>query len=429
MIEIFRNLWRRKFRTLLTIFGIAIGIFAFTVMGSMALKLNKMIDGGKKYVTGQITIMPKGSDMMTGQMGSMLPVDTLNKIAKVDGVEDVKGGIELSLEELNPDDPTSSMNFGIPATIEGMDLNTDFKNKNWETMDIEEGRMIKKGDPDDVIAIGATIAADKKWKLDDKVKIRGKEFKIIGVLEKTMTGPDSYVFMPINAARELFVESNPFLKSLKTQSDEAAKITDKQLSVMPVATREQVVKAKAFKMEDLSTIGSISWKDGADSEAVANRIKDQFKKDVLVLSPQKMGEQIDKASAVMNSVILGGALLALLVGSFSVINTMIMSISERTREIGIKKSLGASNKSIALEYALEAGVIGTLGGLLGIGIGVLLIVVFNNKMAETGAEIFLLDFTFLLQVLIFSFVLGIVAGIMPAIKAAKMKVIKAIREM
>lgn len=429
MIEIFRNLWRRKFRTLLTVFGIAIGIFAFTVMGSMALKLNKMIDGGKKYVTGQITIMPKDSDIMTGQMGSMLPVDTLNKIAKVDGVEDVTGGIEMSLDEPNLDDPTASMSFGMPSMIEGMDLNSDFKNKNWETMEMKEGRMIEKGDPDNVVAIGSTIAADKNWKLDDKVKIRGKEFKIIGILEKTMTGPDSYVFMPINIVRELFVESNPFLKSLKKQSDEASKITDKQLSVMPVATREQVAKAKAFKMEDLSTVGSISWEDGADSEEVANKIKEQFKNDVMVLSPQKMGEQIDKASAVMNSVILGGALLALLVGSFSVINTMIMSISERTREIGIKKSLGASNRSIALEYALEAGVIGTLGGLLGIGVGVLLIVIFNNKMSATGAEIFLLDLTFLSQVLIFSFVLGIVAGIMPAIKAAKMKVIKAIREM
>lgn len=429
MLEILRNLWRRKFRTLLTVFGIAIGIFAFTVMGSMALKLNKMIDGGKKYVTGQITIMPKGSDMMTGQMGSMLPVDTLNKISKVDGVQDVTGGIELSLVEPDPNDPTGSMSFGIPATIEGMDLNSNFKNKNWETMEMKEGRMIKKGDPNDVVAIGSTIVADKKWKLDDKIKIRGKEFKVIGILEKTMTGPDSYVFMPISTARELFVESNPFLKSLKSQSDEAAKITDKQLSVMPVATRDQIVKAKAFKMEDLSTVGSISWKDGADSEEVANKIKDQFKNDVMVLSPKKMGEQIDKASAVMNSVILGGALLALLVGSFSVINTMIMSVSERTREIGIKKSLGASRRSIAFEYALEAGVIGVLGGLLGIGLGVLLIVIFNSKMSANGAEIFLLDGSFLLEVLLFSFILGIVAGIMPAIKASRMKVIEAIREM
>ncbi|MDD3887705.1 MAG: ABC transporter permease [Patescibacteria group bacterium] len=428
MLEILRNLWRRKFRTLLTIFGIAIGIFAFTVMGSMALKLNKMIDGGKKYITGQITIAPKGTDFMMGQMGAMLPVDTLNKIDKVEGVEAVTGGIEMSLDEPNPDDP-ASMSFGIPATIEGMDLKTDFKNRNWETMEMKEGRMIKEGDPDDVIAIGSTIALDKKWKLDDKVKIRGREFKVIGILDKTMSGPDSYVFMSLDSTRELYVESNPFLKSLKEQQAQAASISVRELASLPKATRDQIMQAKAFKMEDLSTMGSVSWKDGVNSEDVANRIKDQFKDEVIVLSPKKMGEEIDKASAMMNAVILGGALLALLVGSFSVINTMIMSISERTREIGIKKSLGASNRSIALEYALEAGVIGTLGGLLGIGIGVLLIVVFNNKMAETGAEIFLLDFTFLLQVLIFSFVLGIVAGIMPAIKAAKMKVIKAIREM
>ena len=182
-------------------------------------------------------------------------------------------------------------------------------------------------------------------------------------------------------------------------------------------------------MEDVSTAGSISWKDGYDTEEVANKIKEQFKNEVLVLSPKKMGEEIDKASATMNAVILGSALLALIVGSFSIINTMIMSISERTREIGIKKALGASRKSIALEYALEAGVIGLLGGLLGMGIGVLLITILNNKMAETGAEIFLIQGSFCLAVLLFSFFLGIIAGIIPAIKAARMKVVNAIRQM
>ncbi len=428
-MEILRNMWRRKFRTFLTVVGIVIGIFAFTVMGSMALKLNKMIDGGKRFITGQITIMPKGSSYM-GSGGSMLPVDTLNKIAKVEGVEAVGAGIELALEEPDPNNPTgSSFSFGPPPTIEGTDLDSNYQNRNWKTIDMKEGRMLQKGDSDNKVAIGINIATDKKVKVGDIMKIRGRDFEVIGIVGKTMTGPDSYVFMPIKPARELYIEANPFLKSLKEQSDNAAKISDAALATMPQETRDQIIQAKSFKTEDVTTMAGASWKDGQDSEVVANRIKDQFKDEVLVLSPVKMGEQIDKASAIFNALILGTALIALIVGGFSIINTMVMSISERTKEIGIKKAIGASGKSIAWEYTLEAGIIGLFGGLIGMGLGVLAATIINNKMAAKGAEIFLIEPNFLIEVVAFSFILGIIAGVIPAWRASRLKVVEALREL
>jgi putative ABC transport system permease protein len=428
MMEIFRNMWRRKFRTFLTITGIVVGIFAFTVMGSMALKLNKMIDGGKKYITGQISIMPKGTDFATGQMSGMLPVDTLNKISKVEGVEAVEGSVSLAVDEPNPDEPVS-MSMSTPATIYSLDTNSNFKNKNWETMDMKEGKLVDKDSADNDISIGSTVALDKKWKMGDTVKIRGKEFKVVGILDKTMTGPDSYVFMKLPVAREMYIESNPFLKSLKDRAAEAANISDKELAKLSPETRDQLVQAKAFKVEDVSSMASVSWKDGADPEQVVDRIKNQFKDEVVVLSPKKMGEQIDKASATMNAIIYGAAMLALIVGIFSITNTMVMSISERTKEIGIKKAIGASGRSISWEYTLEAGVISVIGGLIGMGIGVLAITIINSKMASKGAEIFLIDRNFLIEVVLFSFVIGIVAGIIPAARAAKLKVVEAIREL
>ena len=142
-----------------------------------------------------------------------------------------------------------------------------------------------------------------------------------------------------------------------------------------------------------------------------------------------MGELIDKASATMNAVILGSALLALIVGLFSIVNTMLMSVSERTREIGIKKAIGASPRTIAIEYTLEAGVMGLVGGAIGMGVGVLVANIINNKMASKGAEIFLLEPSFLIIVVIFSFIIGIVAGFLPAIRASKLNVVDAIREL
>jgi putative ABC transport system permease protein len=426
MVEILRNMWRRKFRTLLTIIGIVVGIFAFTVMGSMALKLNKMIDGGKRYITGQITISPKGADFMSGSTG-MLPVDLLNKIKDVEGVEAVKGSVSLLVDE--PDLENPSMNFGEPASIYSFDPNSDFENKNWKTMDMKEGKLIDKSSAPNDISIGINIATDKKWNVGDAVTIRGREFNVVGIFEKTMTGPDQYVFMNVNIARELFVEQNPFLKSLKDKSDEAAKISEKELAALPQQTRNQIIEAKSFKVEDVSTAASISWKDGTDPEEVVQRIKDQYKNDVIVYSPKAMGELIDKASATMNAIILSSALLALVVGLFSIVNTMLMSVSERTREIGIKKAIGASSRAIALEYTLEAGVIGLIGGLVGMGLGAIAASIINSKMASKGAEIFLLEPSFLITVVAFSFVIGIVAGLIPAIRASKMDPVKSLREL
>lgn len=428
-MEILRNMWRRKFRTFLTVVGISVGIFAFTVMGSMAMKFNKMIEGGKRYITGQITIAPKGANFMSGQAGAVLPVDTLRKISEVEGVDAVAAGVELSLKEPDPDNPTGGMSFGPPPTIEGFDTSSNHKNRNWQTMDMKEGKLIDKDSKNDEISVGSTVALENNLKVGDVFKIRGRDFKIVGILEKTMTGPDTYVFMQIKPARELYVEANPFLKSLKDRADEAAKISDGELAKLPAETREQILQAKAFKIEDITTMAAASWKDGYDPEQVVERIKNQYKDEVTVLSPKKMGEEIDKASAMFNAVILGSAVLALVVGLFSIVNTMIMSITERTKEIGIKKAIGASRFSIAKEYTAEAGVIGLIGGAVGMGLGLLTTTLINNKMSSKGAEIFLTETNFLIRVILFALILGIIAGLIPAFRASRMKVVDAIRQL
>jgi len=400
MIEIFRNMWRRKFRTFLTIFGIVIGIFAFTVMGSMALKLNKMIDGGKKYITGQISIAPKGSGYET--TGGTLPVDTINQISKIEGVQAVGAMVSLMVKEPNTDD-SASFSMGPMPTIYGSDFKSAFKNRNWETMAMKDGVMLDQNSKDDEVSIGITVAADNNLKVGDNFNIRGRNFKVVGIVDKTMTGPDQYVFMNIKPARELLVESNPFMKSLYEQG--------------------------SLNLEDVNSMAGVSWKDGVDSEVVAQRIKDQFGDKVSVMSPVKMGEMIDKASATMNSIILGSALLALIVGLFSIVNTMVMSVSERTKEIGIKKAIGASPLSIASEYTLEAGIIGLIGGAIGLGLGVGTASILNAQMASKGGEIFLLEPSFMVGVIVFSFVIGVIAGVIPAIRASKLKVVDAIREL
>jgi putative ABC transport system permease protein len=426
MKEIVRNMWRRKFRTFLTVFGIAIGMFAFTVLGSMALRFNAMMDGATKLVTGQITVYPKGGGFGAIAGGNAtLPMNTLEKIGEVEGVDAVAATVILPVEEMNLDE--IEISFSERATIQASDFDTQFENKNWKTLPMKAGKMVGNGDSPDTVTVGYSIAVDRDLEVGDSMTIRGKDFEVIGIIDKTMTAPDSYVFMDIDPAREMYIDANPFLQSLRQQSQGASFIAPEQLAQLPPGAREQLEKAQDFKLEDISTGAVISWEEGYDPEKISRAVKDEFGDEVTVFSPEKTGKAIESATATFSAIIVGAALIALLVGGFSVINTMVMSISERTREIGIKKALGASRSEIAVEYAIEAGFIGLFGGLIGMLMGLVTIHILNGMVADQGAEIFLVNLPFLANVLVFSFFLGLFAGLLPAIRASRMNVVEALR--
>lgn len=394
MLEILKNMFRRKLRTALTIFGIMIGIFALTVMGAMAEKMNRLMDGGVKYVTGEITVSPKGGMM---DLNGMIPYKKLDEIKKIQGVQAVQGNISMMLEENQ-----SSFNMGMPSMLTGVDLNSDFKNKNYPKLEMESGSLIEKGDKGKV-SVGKDIALDKKVKTGEKIEVRGKEFEVRGIIAKTYTGPDKMVYMSIEDAQDLFVESQPYLKSLRDDP------------------------RVGFKQNELVTAVSVSWKDGEDPEAVAKRIRDQVK-EVTVVSPKEFAEQFKSFSRLFNMITLSSAVIALIVGSLSVINTMIMSIAERTREIGVKKAVGAKTRNILFEYLAEAGVIGLFGGILGTGLGALVVYFINSGTKNIGDQIFLVTPRIIINSILFAIVLGIVAGIYPAVHAVRLNIVKAIRE-
>ncbi|OGL39643.1 hypothetical protein A3J32_02030 [Candidatus Saccharibacteria bacterium RIFCSPLOWO2_02_FULL_46_7] len=105
-----------------------------------------------------------------------------------------------------------------------------------------------------------------------------------------------------------------------------------------------------------------------------------------------------------------------------------MSISERTREIGIKKAIGAKTRHIMSEYLTEAALIGLFGGLLGWGLGALTVLVINSATEESGNVIFLLSARISIFAICFAVILGVIAGFYPAYHAVKINIVKAIRE-
>ncbi len=431
MFEIIRNMFRRKLRTTLTIFGIVIGVLALVVLGALAEKMNLMLKGGEKFLTGQITVSSSagggsGRENPFASSG-FLTQDQLNQIKKVDGVKAVRAGVQTSYIDPDKKSGSQGISFGPPPTIMGADLNSDFENTNWKTLNMKSGRMIQKGDKG-VVTIGSDIASDKKVNTGDTMKIAGKDFKVVGVIEKTMTGPDSYIFMNIDEAREVLIAQNPTLSDLRSKSESAKKtIADPSFKYLSPAVQNQIKTAANFDPQNIITSVAVSWKDGADPEKVSKDIEAKVK-DIKALSPAQGKKMIESVSVIMNAVVLGSALIALVVGSLSVINTMIMSVSERKREIGVKKAVGARDRHIIQEYLIESSTIGLFGGLIGLAIGSAIVYLINQSTAASNIQIFQITPRLAIGAILFSIILGAVAGLYPAWHAARVNPVAALKE-
>ena len=127
---------------------------------------------------------------------------------------------------------------------------------------------------------------------------------------------------------------------------------------------------------------------------------------VTAMTGNDFDEQIGSATAILNSILVGIALISLAVGGLSVINTMAMSIAERTREIGIKRAIGGSRFRIVRELVTEAALIGFIGGGIGLALGAAVVQVANEAGRASGTVLFELTIGTALSAVLFSTILG-----------------------
>jgi putative ABC transport system permease protein len=385
MTEAIRNILRRKLRTGLTILGIVIGVFALTVMGALAEKLNVLVDGGDEYFRTRVFVFDQGA--ASGFQASARPItrDLVERIEAVDGVERATPVLQTLL------DPDQIGGFDLPELLTGIEPETWYDDS--VELRVDAGRLLQAGERG-VTVIGADLAERYDRRVGDSIEIREREFEIIGVLERTLTFPDKIAYVPLRDAQEIYVESVP--QGFDYRTDELAT----QIEVFP---------------DDL-----------AEADAVAARIEGAVE-GVRTVTPEQVADQIGQASVVFNLIIVGASVIAVIVGGLSVINTMVMTVSERVREIGIKKAVGASTRSILLEFIAEATLLGAIGGLIGLSAGWLLVAVLNAQTSGSGTTVFLVTPMLLLRSFAFATVLGALAGIYPALRAARLDPVQALR--
>ena len=165
---------------------------------------------------------------------------------------------------------------------------------------------------------------------------------------------------------------------------------------------------------------------GVEVDTLAKAIEEGVEQ-VQTITGDDFDEAIGSAVAIFNAIILGVALISLVVGGLSVINTMAMSVAERTREIGIKRSIGASRGRIVRELVIESSLIGLIGGVIGVVLGAVVVFIGNEAGRSSGTILFQLTFGTAAFAIVFSTVLGALAGLAPAWTAARLDPVEALR--
>jgi len=383
-MRLLRELSRRKLRTTLTVIGITIGIWALVVFSSMANQINGLVGMGTEFYADKI-VVTDGEAFGSSPM-RLTAADT---IAALDDVAAVEPKIEFLWESDPP------VGFSTPHLVTGIIPGADAGH---ETFDLElaTGRLLTAEDTGNVVVLGATVARKHGVVAGDSVEIRGKAFDIVGTLQPTLASPDITGLIPLATAQVIYLGDLP---PLVAESLEAHEVVS-QIVVYPT--------------------------EGSDFAAVASAIEASVENSA-TMTGAEFNESVGATTGIFTAVIIGVATVSLFVGGLSVINTMAMSVAERTREIGIKRAIGGSRGRIIRELVAEAAVIGLIGGLVGLALGATVVVVANEMGRASGNVLFDLTPATAAFAVGFSTILGMLAGIIPAWTAARLDPVSALR--
>lgn len=393
-----KNSKHRGLRSWLTLLGIFIGIVTvislITVGNGLKLAVNSQFGVSSTQV---ITVQAGGLNYGAPGSGAVtaLTKDDAEAISKLGVVEyAVPRNIELTTTEYNDQ----------VEVVYGVSLIENYEKEVYELMDLktESGRLLGKGDLGKIV-IGYNLADgnkngfDKDIVVGKKILVNGRSFSVIGILEKQ----GSFIL------DNIIIMYDSDLDSLIGYGDEVSLIGVK------IKDKDLMDKAK----EDIEKL----LRDRRDVK--------KGEEDFEVSTPEAAMGQVNSVLNAIQIFIVLIASIAIFVGAIGIINTMATSVVERKKEIGIMKAIGARNKHIFLQFFVESGFMGLIGGILGILFGLLIgyfgTLALNDFVgATTSPEI---NFVLIIFALLGSFSVGAIAGIVPAMSAAKQNPVEVLR--
>ena len=377
----------RKLRSWLTVIGIIIGVAAIISLITMSRSLEGTIQQQcETFGANRIFVSGKGFQG-PGTQSLGLTTEDVETIEKISGFDYVAPGIFRSAEVKYREEVSFTLIGGLPAE-QYEDFFTD------AGLELQEGRHIQANEKY-VAVIGSRVAESmfsKELSIGNKIEIDKIDFKIVGIVEEIGNAQDdNQISIPLDAAREIF--------------DEPEKV-DMIIAQVKSGTDIPEMQAKIEK--------ALERKRGDTSFEV--------------VTATQILEQINQVLGVMQIVLVGIAAISLLVGAIGIMNSMYTSVLERTKEIGIMKSIGARNGDVLQIFLMEAGMIGLVGGLFGTALGSAIALAVGSVSKQAGFLLIIkLEIGVLLLGLLFAFVIGMLSGILPAYQASKLKPVDALR--
>lgn len=387
LIKGIRCLFSNKLRASLTILGIAVGVMSIVIVTTIG-------EIGRTQINSELTGMGMDSLVVSASVNgiTVLDKDDLDTIKSIDSVENAMPLMNMITSSTVREKSSACMVWGVNEDAD-----------NVIDLQVLHGRLINKGDiasGSKVCVIDETVALSgyKRSNIVGKkisVVLNGKaeEFEVVGVVKngvnllQNMLGdiiPD-FVYIPYSVMQDIYSKNSFDQITVKLNSAESSEKT-------------------ALYIKRL-----ISAEDKADTVSVENLLKQK----------ERMNSIMNIASAALAAV----AGISLIVSGISIMTVMLVSVNERTREIGIKKSIGAKNKTIMAEFLIESVMITFIGGILGFLAGAVISVISCLAMGIKPV----MNIPMCIAVLIFSIVTGVVFGVYPAYKAALMKPVDALR--
>jgi len=395
----YSNISRRQLRSWLTLIGIIIGIATVVSLNALGEGLEFAIESQFSDLgSNVITITASGGFGPPGT-GVITPLSDkeFNAISSVSGIETVAGRI-LEFGKLVFNDKAI---FGYSASLSNDKDQRELLEK-LLNMEIEVGRFLTSSDDRKVI-LGNNFYTDsvglgKIIKPGDKIMIDDVSFEVVGILAKKGNFQfDNTVFMNENTLRDLTNQEDDIYDIIVAEFD----------------SNDDVDKIKAAIEKKLRKVRNVDVGD----------------EDFSVQTPQSLLENVSSILLSIQIFVFIIASISVVVGGVGIMNTMYTAVLERIREVGIMKSIGATNSVIFTLFFIESGIIGAVGGIIGAALGSLMAIglAFAGQ-AVLGADLIVAHITpsLLLYAIIGSFLIGSFFGTLPAIQAAKMKPVDAL---